>query len=72
MIVVAAATALSAWIMRDVVNELLLTRDTGRIYFVAGLVALIFIVKGVRGFCSGAVSQPRRQCHCRRSAASAV
>ncbi len=50
MIVVAAATALSAWIMRDVVNELLLTRDTGRIYFVAGLVALIFIIKGTAVF----------------------
>jgi ATP-binding cassette subfamily B protein len=50
MMVVAAATALSAWIMRDVVNELLLTRDTGRIYLVAGLVALIFIVKGTAVF----------------------
>jgi ATP-binding cassette, subfamily B, bacterial MsbA len=46
MVVVALATALSAWIMRDVVNELVLTRDIYRINLVAGIVALIFIVKG--------------------------
>ena len=50
MIVVALATALSAWIMRDVVNELVLTRDINRIYLVAGFVALIFIVKGAAVF----------------------
>jgi ATP-binding cassette, subfamily B, bacterial MsbA len=50
MVVVAAATALSAWIMRDVVNELVLTRDINKIYFVAGMVALIFIVKGAAVF----------------------
>ena len=50
MIVVALTTALSAWIMRDVVNELVLTRDIGRIYLVAGIVALIFIVKGCAVF----------------------
>ena len=50
MIVVAFTTALSAWIMRDVVNELVLTRDINRIYFVAAIVALIFIVKGCAVF----------------------
>jgi ATP-binding cassette, subfamily B, bacterial MsbA len=50
MIFVALTTALSAWIMRDVVNELVLTRDIGRIYLVAGFVALIFIVKGAAVF----------------------
>jgi ATP-binding cassette, subfamily B, bacterial MsbA len=50
MIVVALTTALSAWIMRDVVNELVLTRNIGRIYLVAGIVALIFIVKGAAVF----------------------
>jgi ATP-binding cassette, subfamily B, bacterial MsbA len=50
MVIVAAATALSAWIMRDVVNELVLTRNISKIYLVAGLVALIFIVKGVAVF----------------------
>lgn len=50
MSVAAAATALSAWIMRDVVNELVLTRDIGRIYWIAALVALIFIVKGFASF----------------------
>ena len=46
MIIVAAATALSAWIMRDIVNGLVLTRDINQIYRVAGLVALIFVIKG--------------------------
>ena len=50
MLVVASATALSAWIMRDVVNELVVTKDSAGIYWVAGLVALIFTVKGCAVF----------------------
>ena len=50
MLIVALTTALSAWIMRDVVNELVLTKDTVRIYWVAGFVALIFIAKGFAVF----------------------
>ena len=50
MFVVAATTALSAWIMRDVVNELVVTRDIDRIYMVAGFVALIFTAKGLAVF----------------------
>ncbi len=50
MILVAVCTALSAWIMRDVVNELVVTKDLGRIYLFAGFIALIFTVKGLSVF----------------------
>ncbi len=50
MLVVAAATALSAWIMRDVVNELVVTRNLERIYLIAAVVALIFTIKGLAVF----------------------
>jgi ATP-binding cassette subfamily B protein len=47
MLVVAAMTGLSAWIMRDVTNQFVITRDADTIYLIAGAVAAIFIVKGV-------------------------
>ncbi len=47
MVLVAATTGASAWIMRDVTNELVVTKDIYRIYIVAGAVAVIFISKGV-------------------------
>jgi ATP-binding cassette, subfamily B, bacterial MsbA len=50
MLVVALTTALSAWIMRDVVNELVVTRDLPRIYLIAAIVAAIFIAKGLAVF----------------------
>jgi ATP-binding cassette, subfamily B, bacterial MsbA len=50
MLVVATTTALSAWIMRDVVNELVVTRNLPRIYLIATVVALIFIAKGLAVF----------------------
>jgi ATP-binding cassette, subfamily B, bacterial MsbA len=50
MLVVALTTALSAWIMRDVVNELVITRDLPKIYLIATAVAVIFIAKGLAVF----------------------
>lgn len=50
MLVVALTTALSAWIMRDVVNELVITRDLPKIYLIAAIVAAIFIAKGLAVF----------------------
>ncbi|EEE46482.2 ABC transporter ATP-binding protein [Roseibium alexandrii] len=44
---VAATTAASAWIMRDVVNEVFVNRDQQMVYVIAGVVMLIFAVKGV-------------------------
>ncbi len=47
MLIVAATTAASAWIMRDIANEFSGPRDIETIYLIAGAVATIFIVKGV-------------------------
>lgn len=47
MVLVAASTALSAWIMRDVVESLFISRDFEKIVYVAGFVVAIFLVKGM-------------------------
>lgn len=44
---VAAATALSAWIMRDVVNQIFVDRDFSKVWLISGAVMGIFIVKGL-------------------------
>lgn len=43
---VAASTALSAWIMRDVVNEIFVDRDFSKVWMISGAVMAIFLVKG--------------------------
>ncbi|EFO29664.1 lipid A export ATP-binding/permease protein MsbA [Roseibium sp. TrichSKD4] len=43
---VAASTAASAWIMRDVINEIFISRDPKMVYLIAGVVMLIFAIKG--------------------------
>lgn len=50
MLVVALMTAASAWIMRDIANEFSGPKDISTIYFIAGAVATIFIVKGFATF----------------------
>ncbi len=47
MVVVASMTAASAWIMRDIVNETVVSKDINRVFGVAMIVASIFIVKGI-------------------------
>lgn len=47
---VAASTAASAWIMKDVINEVFLNRDQTMIYLIAGAVMLIFTVKGAAAY----------------------
>ena len=47
MIFVAAMTSASAWIMRDIVNETVVSKDLDRVFKVAMLVAVIFTVKGL-------------------------
>ena len=47
MLVVAAMTAASAWMMRDVVNETVVSKDLERLLIAATAVATIFAVKGV-------------------------
>lgn len=47
MLIVAGMTAMSAWIMKDIVNETVVSKDMNRMFMLAGGVALIFIVKGI-------------------------
>lgn len=47
MLVVAAMTSASAWIMRDIVNETVVSRDLNKVFTIAILVAVIFAVKGI-------------------------
>ncbi len=46
MFLVAATTSLSAWIMRDVINEIFIERDQDKIFSVAAAVFVIFLIKG--------------------------
>ncbi|AGA64995.1 Lipid A export ATP-binding/permease protein MsbA [Liberibacter crescens BT-1] len=50
MIIVSTTTALSAWIMRDVVNEMIVSRNIVKIFTISSMVACIFLVKGVASF----------------------
>lgn len=43
---VAATTAASAWIMKDIINEVFINRDKAMIYVIAGAVIAIFTLKG--------------------------
>ena len=47
MVFVALTTTLSAWIMRDVTDDLLIDRNLSRLFLIAGGIALIFTVKGI-------------------------
>lgn len=47
MIVVALTTSLSAWMLRDVVNATVVSKDLNKVLGVAMLVALIFVAKGI-------------------------
>ena len=47
MMVMAGMTAATAWIMRDIANEFSGPKDIESIYFIAGAVAAIFIIKGI-------------------------
>ncbi|WP_281930283.1 ABC transporter ATP-binding protein [Roseibium album] len=44
---IAATTAASAWIMRDVVNEVFVKKDATMVYVIATVILAIFILKGV-------------------------
>ncbi|MEP4766680.1 MAG: ABC transporter ATP-binding protein [Roseibium sp.] len=47
MAIVAGTTAASAWIMRDVINEVFVNRDQNMVYVIAGVVMAIFALKGI-------------------------
>ncbi|MET1412992.1 ABC transporter ATP-binding protein [Roseibium sp. HPY-6] len=44
--IIAATTAASAWIMRDVVNEVFVNKDAAMVYVIATVVLIIFVLKG--------------------------
>ncbi|AKK20459.1 ABC transporter ATP-binding protein [Candidatus Liberibacter africanus] len=50
MIIVSAMTSSSAWIMRDVMNAMVVSKDMFHIITVSSTVAIIFIVKGIASF----------------------
>lgn len=50
MALMAAMTAASAWIMREIVNGMVIDQDVARTFAVAGAVAAIFTVKGVANY----------------------
>ena len=50
MVVVAATTAYSAYIIKDVVNKVFEDKDLNAAYTIAGFILLIFFVKGIAGF----------------------
>lgn len=47
MVVVAACTSLSAWLMKDLTNSIFVTQDKSSILFFPALISAIFITKGV-------------------------
>ncbi len=50
MMVVAGTTAYSAYIIKDVVNEVFDDKNLAAAYTIAGIILLIFFVKGMAGF----------------------
>jgi len=50
MAITAGMTGLSAWIMKDVINEIFVGRDGAMVPVIAGAVAAIFIVKGIASY----------------------
>jgi ATP-binding cassette subfamily B protein len=50
MFVFAGATALSAWMMRDVINKIFVDRDPAALHWIPGAILAIFAVKGVASY----------------------
>ena len=50
MLAASACTALSAWIMEDIINEIFVERDQGRLMVISGAVAMIFLLKGISSY----------------------
>ena len=50
MIVVAASTSATAWVLRDVVNATVVTKDVNKVFMVSTAVALVFIIKGIASY----------------------
>ena len=50
MLTIAGMTSASAWIIRDIVNETVVSKDLDKVLKVAGIVALIFTLKGIAAY----------------------
>nr|WP_321454916.1 ABC transporter ATP-binding protein [uncultured Cohaesibacter sp.] len=47
MAIVAGTTALSAWIMKDIVNEIFVSKQFAQVWLISGAVMVIFVAKGL-------------------------
>ena len=54
--IVSAATAGTAYLMKDVVNQVFLAEDVSGVYLVAGAVTAVFLIKGAAGYASSLVA----------------
>lgn len=50
MAVFAACTAFSAWMMKDVINQIFVNRDPQALFWIPLLIAMAFVVKGVAAY----------------------
>lgn len=50
MVVVAAATALTAWVMGQIIDAMSGSGNRAQVLWIAGLVAMIFVVKGIASY----------------------
>ncbi|MDD2868103.1 ABC transporter ATP-binding protein [Neomegalonema sp.] len=55
MALVAASTAASAWIMRDVIDEIFVAKNLTALWWVSGFVVAIFLVKGFASYGQAAI-----------------
>jgi subfamily B ATP-binding cassette protein MsbA len=55
MACMAGATALSAWLMKPVVNDVFIGRDAGVLWLIAGAVIATFLVKGLANYAQATV-----------------
>ncbi|WP_018633098.1 ABC transporter ATP-binding protein [Neomegalonema perideroedes] len=55
MALVAASTAASAWIMRDVIDEIFVAKNLTALWWVSGFVAAAFLVKGFASYGQAAI-----------------
>ncbi|MBL4615520.1 MAG: ABC transporter permease, partial [Magnetovibrio sp.] len=46
MALMASATALSAWLMKPVVNEIFIARDRDMLWLIGGAILATFVIKG--------------------------
>ena len=55
MAVMAAATAMSAWLMEPVVNDILIAHDKDMLWLVGGAILATFLIKGVANYIQGII-----------------